>query len=159
MLVALNSMTLLFDVLNAGNRQVSIELKLPDGSSSAPLAGNLIQYHRDIVSVCSCCKMLTTRTDAFNARMTNVLVSRFILDLRAVHYKVGGDETSSRLASSVQFATSAIVGNLGAPIYPDSATWAVGAGDEAEEGGEQQEEAEDPIAFGLPDVDSSSNPA
>ena len=91
--------------------------------------------------------------------MTNVLVSRFILDLRAVHYKVGGDQTSSRLASSVQFATSAIVGNLGAPIHPDSASWAVGAGDEGEGGGEQPEEAEDPIAFGLPDVNSPSNPA
>lgn len=58
--------------------------------------------------------------------------------------------------SSVRFATSA-VGNLGAPIDLDNATWAVGAGDELEGIGDEREEAEDPIAFGLDDVTSSTD--
>lgn len=60
--------------------------------------------------------------------------------------------------SSVRFASSA-VGNLGAPIDPDTATWAVGAGDEVEGMSVEREEVEDPIAFGLSGSAPSSDVA
>ena len=50
------------------------------------------------------------------------MICRFILDLRGVYYS---PERTHDLASTINFATGTIAGNLGAPLRTDS-TWISG---------------------------------
>ena len=125
---------------------------------SIALAGNFVQYCLRVVCACLFAKSYPD-SDVPRVRITNILVSRFILDLRGVYYKDTdfGGRTTTKVMSSIHFFPPAVIGNIGAPIDPDGATWAVGAGDEPEESHTEQEETEDPIAFGLPGMISHLN--
>jgi len=76
--------------------------------------------------------------------MTNILISRFMLDLRGVYYTSGADDDLD-VMSSLRFA-----GNLGAPLDINGSTWVTDACDEpTEECVRPHEESSCPMADGL----------
>lgn len=66
----------------------------------------------------------------FAYSLSNIMVSRFLLDLRGINTaNPAMDADTPTLLSTVRFAGVGIAGNLGAPIDTSESTWTTAAGD------------------------------
>lgn len=95
----------------------------------------------------------------FCPSISNVLVSRFLLDLRGIYYNHNDASHATSTANfvcSVRFASDHIAGNIGAPLDAEKSTWMTGASEGSESTfAIEKVETDDPLAYGL-GVDSES---
>ena len=92
--------------------------------------------------------------------ISNVLVSRFLLDLRGIYYSHNdashATASTTNFVSSVRFASDHVAGNIGAPLDAEKSTWMTGASEGSESTfAIETVETDDPLAYGL-GVDSES---
>ena len=69
----------------------------------------------------------------FFFRITTVLISRFFLDLREANRPSNSFDNINGISSTINFAVSRIVGNLGEPLDHSTSAWISGAQDDVVE--------------------------
>ena len=67
-------------------------------------------------------------------RLTTVLISRFLLDLREASDPGSSSSAANGISSTIEFAVGRIAGNLGEPLDHSTSTWVSGAHDDVAEG-------------------------
>ena len=66
-------------------------------------------------------------------RLTAVLISRFLLDLREASDPGSSSSAANGISSTINFAVGRIAGNLGEPLDHSTNTWVSGAQDDGAE--------------------------
>ena len=72
-------------------------------------------------------------------RLTTVLVSRFLLDLREASDPGSSSSAANGISSTINFAVGRIAGNLGEPLDHSTNTWISGAQDDVVEDADDDE--------------------